>query len=159
MIKKFQLPKYYEVEVNLENGLVKIYSNSKHAKGRELSIYKNKDGYLRIKINNKHLFIHSIVAKLFLGERPLNYVVNHKDGNKLNNHPSNLEYVTISENTKHSIIHGMHICNRPELMPNYKDGRCKDIVSYKRSWYEQNKDRILLKMKNNYRDKKKCSKN
>ena len=49
MIKKFQLPKYYEVEVNLENGLVKIYSNSKHAKGRELSIYKNKDGYLRIK--------------------------------------------------------------------------------------------------------------
>jgi hypothetical protein len=157
MIKKFQLPKYYEVEINLENGLIKIYSNSKHKKGKELAQYKNKDGYLKVKMNNKNVFIHTIISKLFLGERPLNYVVNHKDGNKLNNKPDNLEYVTISENIKHSIEFGMHICNRPELIGNYKDGRCKDLVSYKKSWYQQNKDRILLKMKNNYRDKKKCS--
>lgn len=159
MIKKFQLPKYYQVEINLENGLIKINSNSKHAKGRELSIFKNQDGYLFVKINNRCTPIHSIIAKLFLGERPLNYVVNHKDGNKLNNKPDNLEYVTIAENTKHSIKFGMHICNRPELMGNYKDGRCKNIKVYKKNWYEQNKDRILKKMKNNYRDKKKSAKN
>ena len=154
MIKTFKMPKYYEVSINLETGEVKVFSNSKHAKGRELSQYKNKDGYLRIKLNNKNVFIHALVTRFILGERPKDYVVNHKDGVKTNNRPSNLEYVTLAENTRHSVKNGMHICNRPDLMPTYKDGRCKDKVKYKHDWYIQNKQRILEKMKKRYYDKK-----
>jgi hypothetical protein len=159
MIKKFELPKYYEISINDETGQVNVYSNSKHAKGRELLQHINNNGYLSIKLNNKNYSIHSLVAKFILGERPKDLCVNHIDGNKLNNRPSNLEYVTISENTKHSIREGMHICNRPEQMGRYIDGRCKDQVEYKRNWYLKNKQRLLTKAKNRYNDNKKQSAN
>ena len=80
-----------------------MFSNSKHAKGRELSVNKDDSGYLRVKMNNKSYKIHSLVANFILGERPKDYVVNHKDGVKTNNRPSNLEYVTIAENIRHII--------------------------------------------------------
>ena len=107
MIKTFKMPKYYEVNINLETGEVKVFSNSKHAKGRELSVNKDDSGYLRVKMNNKSYKIHSLVANFILGERPKDYVVNHKDGVKTNNRPSNLEYVTIAENIRHAIETGL----------------------------------------------------
>ena len=150
----FFYPPYYSIQVCKENKEIKIYSNSKHAKGRELSQYLNKDGYLKVHFKDKSHFIHSLIAKFYLGQRPNGLCVNHIDGNKLNNMPDNLEYVTLAYNTKHSISNGMHICNKPELMPRYKDGRCKDIVKYKRNWYLENRDRILKKAKLNYESKK-----
>lgn len=54
--------------------------------------------------------IHRLVVETFLGSSEL--IVNHKDGNKLNNKLSNLELVTRSENTKHAIENGL-------LKPNY----------------------------------------
>jgi hypothetical protein len=148
MVKIFQFPKYYSIHINEETGDVKIFSNSKHAKGRELSQFINPNGYLRVKMNNRSYEIHRIVTKFYLGDMPKGLCVNHKDGNKLNNNPSNLEYITISENVKHSIRMGMHICNTPELMPTYKDGRTRDKVKYKHDWYIKNRERILLKLKN-----------
>ena len=159
MIKKFELPKYYEISINDETGQVNVHSNSKHAKGRELSQNKSPEGYLRVKLNNKNVSIHSLVAKFILGERPKDYVINHKDGNKLNNKASNLEYVTIAENIKHSVDTGLHICNIPEQMGRYIDGRCKNQVEYKRNWYLENKQRLLTKAKNRYNDNKKQSAN
>ena len=150
MIHTFKIPNYYTCQIDDETGKVSIYSDSKHAKGRELSQFLNPCGYLRVKLNNKAVQIHTIVANYFLGERPHGLVVNHKDGNKLNNKPDNLEYVTITENIMHSIRTGLHICNRPHLMPTYKDGRTKDKAQYKKNWYEANKDRILLKLKTKY---------
>ena len=47
-----------------------------------------------------------IVAKLFLGERPLNYVVNHKDGNTLNNNLCNLRWDTPKANHADKLKHG-----------------------------------------------------
>jgi hypothetical protein len=46
--------------------------------------------------------IHRVVAGAFLGIPVDGMEVNHKDGNKLNNHVSNLEWVTRSENEQHS---------------------------------------------------------
>ena len=44
---------------------------------------------------------HRLVAETFLGKIPKGKEVNHKDGDKHNNHPSNLEYMTRSENQLH----------------------------------------------------------
>ena len=62
--------------------------------------------YLRIDlINNKknkryrlNTYIHKLVAEYFIGERPEGYVIDHIDGNYLNNRVDNLRYVTQKEN-------------------------------------------------------------
>lgn len=59
-------------------------------------------GYYKVRLNTptgkKTVTLHSLVARAFLGERPDGYQIDHKDGNKLNNHYSNLHYVTVKEN-------------------------------------------------------------
>jgi hypothetical protein len=46
--------------------------------------------------------IHVLVAEAFIGPKPPKMDVNHIDGDKTNNRLENLEYVTRSENLKHS---------------------------------------------------------
>lgn len=65
----------------------------------------NNIGYRRITLyvpKKKRFFIHRLVAKHFCEGYKEGLVVNHKDGNKLNNSKENLEWVTRSENDKHA---------------------------------------------------------
>jgi hypothetical protein len=63
-------------------------------------------GYRRLSLVKDGIHIvptvHSLVMLTFIGDRPEGYHINHIDGNKANNKLSNLEYVTPSENIKHS---------------------------------------------------------
>lgn len=99
-------------------------------------------GYPNTKLHGKNIHIHKIVARCFHGPRPEGLVINHLDGNKENNHPSNLEYCTQGENIKHSVIMGLHVANHPERHGNYKDGRCMNIKAYKAQWHQNNKKRL-----------------
>lgn len=69
----------------------------------------NTKGYACIRIPKHRLCpaVHRVVAKLWLGPNPGGLQVNHKDGNKLNNHFSNLEYITCKENIHHAIKNGL----------------------------------------------------
>lgn len=60
-------------------------------------------GYDSVKINGKNYYRHKVVAICFLGKMPNGYSVNHKDGNKLNNHVDNLEYVSFADNYAHAL--------------------------------------------------------
>ncbi len=44
--------------------------------------------------------VHVIVALTWVGERPRGFDISHKDGNKLNNHSCNLEYLTRGEHIR-----------------------------------------------------------
>jgi hypothetical protein len=68
---------------------------------------KDKDGYLDVGIrdNNgkrKYIRVHRLVAITFLPNHNNFPVVNHKNGIKDDNRASNLEWCTISYNTKHA---------------------------------------------------------
>lgn len=77
--------------------------------GRILKDRITKFGYIRamLSVNKKpkQLLVHRIVAEHFVPNPQNKPDVNHKDGNKKNNHYSNLEWVTKSENTKHASNH------------------------------------------------------
>ena len=65
----------------------------------------NNSGYYKLtnSFSKENCYIHREVAKLFIGNIPEGFIVNHKDGNKLNNSVYNLEIVSQSSNIKHSL--------------------------------------------------------
>lgn len=68
-----------------------------------------KTGYRVVTILGKQYQVHRLVCMLF-NDQPTNMdslFVNHKDGNKENNHYSNLEWCTQKENANHASINGL----------------------------------------------------
>ena len=95
-------------EVN-EDGIVRNVKSKKIVHG-----YVAKNGYIRVKFENKCLgglvrtTVHRLVAEAFI-PNPYNLPeVNHLDSNRANNHVSNLEWVTHSDNMKHSYAKGIN---------------------------------------------------
>lgn len=56
----------------------------------------------------KSFLVHRLVASAFLG-MPENekMTVNHKDGNRLNNHIDNLEWLSLADNIRHAFRNGL----------------------------------------------------
>lgn len=72
----------------------------RRGKGREDRIV-DKSGYIALSSYKKRKVVHRIVMENHLGrELSPDELVHHKDGNKHNNHISNLEVVTRSEHMK-----------------------------------------------------------
>lgn len=100
-------------EIDKEGTIYSISSTS----SRRLGIMRpfiNNSGYLRIglfdNLGKRHVhYVHRLVAKTFIHNATpdTNKVVNHKDGNKLNNSVDNLEWCSQRENIKHSWVNGL----------------------------------------------------
>lgn len=80
-------------------------------KGKVMSPRINRDGYSQISLGKKGKVktrtVHRLVAEAFLEKIPTKNYVNHKDGNKENNHLYNLEWCTAKENTHHAFETGL----------------------------------------------------
>lgn len=128
-----------------ENGNVFNKTTNKYLKG---SIGENGYKYYRLSQNNhkKMYYAHRLVAEHFLNN-PNNFpVVNHIDGNKLNNNINNLEWVTYSENTKHWKDNSNVIRRQTEY---YQEDLPNEIWKEFENYYVSSLGRIRHKEKNN----------
>ena len=79
---------------------------------RELKGHISTKGYRRVSLskNNQNInrTVHRLIIQSFIGDVP-NKVVNHINGIKTDNRLENLEWVTISENTRHSFDNELQI--------------------------------------------------
>lgn len=96
----------YEID---ENGNIRNAKSKKPVTG-----YIERNGYVRVKFENKCLggivrtTVHRLVAEAFIPNPNNLPEVNHIDSNRSNNHVSNLEWVTHSENMRHSYNKGIN---------------------------------------------------
>ena len=98
--------------------IVKSGKNEKcirHYERKEKPQRFDKYGYKRVSLSKKGIVktisVHRLVAITFI-EGDSRLTVNHKDGNKLNNHYSNLEFISNNENLKHA--HRIGLSNPPK---------------------------------------------
>lgn len=96
----------------------RVYGKS----GEEKAQFVDDCGYKRVALwkNNKYKFhlVHRLVAKALIPNTENKPCVNHKDGNKQNNHVNNLEWVTYSENTIHALEMGLKVPEQGEDVHN-----------------------------------------
>lgn len=98
------------------DGLCYMHYHRKRSNGSPFITKRNPDGeghinnagYKSFKINKNIVYEHREIVEKHLGRKLLKFpqeIVHHIDGNKLNNHISNLEVMSASEHTKlHSKI-------------------------------------------------------
>ena len=107
--------KEYELDFESTGLLVSNKGCVKNLNGISRAISDNGFGYKNVSVHilnakkAKKLYIHRLVATLFL-DKPSDdkTQVNHIDGDKSNNHVSNLEWVNPKDNIKHMHENGLN---------------------------------------------------
>jgi hypothetical protein len=85
------------------------WEGTRRLKGKTLKQFDNKDGYPVVSMGAKSKVygVHQLVAWAFHGMPGDGEVIDHINGDKHDNRPENLEYVTPSENTKRQYRTGL----------------------------------------------------
>ncbi|WP_242274837.1 HNH endonuclease [Bacillus cereus group sp. BfR-BA-01310] len=84
-------------------------------------VYKDGKGYFIFRLADKTVKIHNVIAFIKFGRDAIgsqnDVTVNHKDANKCNNTPDNLELLTNEENIRHASENGLLARLKGELNP------------------------------------------
>ena len=114
--KRFSIFYYIEKPLTIKGILLshctineygRVWNLRTNREQKQVTNGNKKNPHLKVKVRNRggtHLrdYIHRLVAEHFIGPCPeLGMVVNHIDGDPFNNHVSNLEWATVSENNEH----------------------------------------------------------
>ncbi|HFI0463831.1 TPA: NUMOD4 domain-containing protein [Streptococcus suis] len=114
-------------------------------RGKPLKNHIGDDGYYKVvltKNNKPHYFrVCRLVAKAFIDNPENKPQVNHIDGNKINDHVSNLEWVTVQENITHSIKTGLKPVGEDCVNVKLKE---KDVIEIRRLYANGEKNQVEL---------------
>lgn len=87
------------VVTNIKTGQVKTQRKGKNGY-KTVNLWQNNTGKL--------IYMHRLLATEYIPNPENKRTVNHRDGDKLNNDPSNLEWATDSENIQHAYDTGLN---------------------------------------------------
>ena len=112
----------------------RVYSYK--GKRKELTGKVTKSGYREVLINHKgsrlYLYVNRLVETNYIQNPEGKRTVNHKDGDKLNNHVSNLEWLSDSENLIHARDKGMLKYSKIDMETAEKirldSGTCRELA-------------------------------
>ena len=107
----------------------RVYSN-KSGSLKELKLSIDHDGYRTVglykKNGRKRIKVHRLVANAYISKESNKTCINHIDGDKSNNHFSNLEWCTPKENSIHACQHGLLKYGYPQRIGTRKNARYSD---------------------------------
>jgi hypothetical protein len=87
-------------------------TNPNHCVAKPITLRLKGAGYHQVKLfkngTRRYYMVHRLVGFAFMPNPKGKTQINHKDGNKINNCVSNLEWATPSENVKHSFDTGLN---------------------------------------------------
>lgn len=113
-------------QLNIEGKLLDISEDGTHVfdsnTNEELTIRRNPQGYTVVSVHGVDRLVHRLVARAWLGAPTEDgNVVNHKDNDRFyNNHYSNLEWGSYSDNNNHAYENGLRSDNREVRIKNLK---------------------------------------
>ena len=87
-----------EISYKNKNGINVTFNRQ----GQPIKPYGNGTGYIRVRLERRHHYVHRLVALAFITNQYGKPEVNHKNGVRTDNVVENLEWATHSENIKHS---------------------------------------------------------
>jgi len=106
--------------------------------GKEIKVKPNPSGYLSLKIGQKAFLFHRVVWEMHNGTIPKGLVVDHINGDRLDNRLENLRLLTREMNSalpglsrSTSGIKGLHFCNTTQKWYLRKDGRFHSLHATK----------------------------
>lgn len=106
---------YYQVSNHgnirsIERIINKRDGKSYRLKSKVIKQVNNGTGYKQVSLGRKikSITVHRLVGLVFLPNTEKKKTINHKDGNKHNNHVNNLEWSTYAENNIHARVTGLN---------------------------------------------------
>lgn len=108
---KYNINQYTQQELadkfHISNQTIsKIINTSKNNFWIRMKPRLNNGGYYLITLCKKQYYLHRLICEIFYGESPQGMEACHNDGNKNNNHPSNLRWDTRKNNMADKKKHG-----------------------------------------------------
>lgn len=91
---------------------------------KKLRPCSGREGYLNVTLWDKgikkKICIHNLVAKIFIGEVPEGYIVDHIDNNPSHNYVTNLQIITLKENTQKAAKHSYNMTIASKVKGGFK---------------------------------------
>lgn len=125
-----KIEKYDNYKISIDG---RVY-NTKKKRLSNISLASKRE-YLAVSLNKnnmcKRFAIHTLVAKAFISNPKNLPFVNHKDGNKLNNHAFNLEWITQKGNAQHAHDIGLNSSKKAVIQLDKEENEIRRFDSIK----------------------------